>query len=304
MRHLAERVFRGDRRGVARAVSIAERGGEEAAALADAIWPRTGRARRIGVTGSPGVGKSTLVDALTRGLTPERTVGVLAVDPSSAFTRGALLGDRIRMERSVGDDRVFIRSMATRGRLGGLAPATSEAADILDAAGFDDVVIETVGVGQAEVDVMHAVDVTVVVLAPGAGDSIQALKAGLMEIGDIFCINKADRPGAEGVRGDVEAALELAADARGRRVVSTVAMKSEGLDDLIDAIDGVWRGDEPERGARRRRGVAARVLAGVAETASERARDRLNAATDLLDRVVAREISVPTAARRLLEERT
>ncbi|HLM58115.1 MAG TPA: methylmalonyl Co-A mutase-associated GTPase MeaB, partial [Pyrinomonadaceae bacterium] len=195
---LAERVIAGEPRAVARAISAVEDGAEGASALMRAVFPHTGRGLVVGITGSPGAGKSSLVDKLAalyraRG---ER-VGVVAVDPSSPFSGGAILGDRIRMQALGLDPGVFIRSMATRGNLGGLARATVDAVAILDAAGYQKIIVETVGVGQDEVEIVKAADVSVVVLVPGMGDDIQAIKAGIMEIGDVFVVNKADRPGAD-----------------------------------------------------------------------------------------------------------
>ncbi|MFO7259709.1 MAG: methylmalonyl Co-A mutase-associated GTPase MeaB [bacterium] len=209
---LLEDFLAGKRPALARAISIVENGRPGAQALLQALHGRLGRARRIGITGPPGAGKSTLVAALTTALRARGdTVAVVAVDPSSPFTGGALLGDRIRMGEASLDPGVFIRSMASRGSLGGLALTTKEVADVLDAFGFDHVLIETVGVGQSELDIAAAADTTVVVLVPESGDSIQAMKAGLMEIADVFVINKADRPGAERLAREVELMLHLRA---------------------------------------------------------------------------------------------
>jgi LAO/AO transport system kinase len=195
---LAERVLTGDPRAIARAISLIENESPAGAEVVRDIYPRTGRAYVIGVTGPPGAGKSTLVDRMTTELRGRgQTVGIVAVDPTSPFSGGALLGDRVRMGAHFGDDGVFIRSMATRGHLGGLARATSDVALVLDAAGKDIVMIETVGVGQDEVDIVRTADISIVVLVPGTGDEVQALKAGIMEIADIFVINKADRDGAD-----------------------------------------------------------------------------------------------------------
>ena len=207
---LAERVRAGDPRAIARAISLIEDDEPQAAALVRALFPATGRAYLVGITGPPGAGKSTLVDRLTLELRRRgETVGIIAVDPTSPYTGGAILGDRVRMQAHAGDEGVFIRSMATRGHLGGLARATHEAAYVLDAAGKDWVVIETVGVGQDEVDIVRTADVSIVTLVPGTGDEVQALKAGIMEIADIFVVNKADREGADRLVASIEAMLAL-----------------------------------------------------------------------------------------------
>ncbi len=195
---LADSVLAGDRRAVARAITLVENGTPEGLALLRAIYARTGRAHVIGVTGPPGVGKSTLVDAVATAVRRDgQTVGVIAVDPTSPFSGGAFLGDRVRMQRGVVDPGVFIRSLATRGRLGGLSAAARDVIHVLDASGRDVILVETVGAGQAEVEVMELAHTTVVVLAPGLGDEIQAIKAGILEIGDVFVVNKADREGAD-----------------------------------------------------------------------------------------------------------
>ncbi|HET8986725.1 MAG TPA: methylmalonyl Co-A mutase-associated GTPase MeaB [Trueperaceae bacterium] len=256
-----------DERALARAMTLIERQDPLGDELLRLLRPRTGRARVVGVTGSPGSGKSTLTDALiARYRAAGESVGVVAIDPSSPFSGGAILGDRIRMMRWHEDPDVFIRSMATRGHLGGLAAATLQMVALLDAVGFDHVIVETVGVGQSEIDVVEAADTTVLVLTPGAGDGVQAFKAGIMEIADVFCVNKADMPGADRVRQDVRGALDLAMppqDAWRQPIVATVASTGVGVDDLLVRI-AAHHDYLAERGAlgeRLRRRVRAEVTA-------------------------------------------
>lgn len=236
---LIERLIAGETRSVARAISRVERGGDAAALLMKDIFPNTGKAVVIGVTGSPGAGKSSLVDKLALHYTQQgERVGIICIDPSSPFSGGAILGDRIRMGTIGLHKNIFIRSMATRGNLGGLSRATVDAVAILDAAGFDKVIVETVGVGQDEVEIVKTADVSVVVLVPGMGDDIQAIKAGIMEIGDVFVINKADREGVLRTQKELEALLSLAhrPDMWHPPIVPTVATENKGIDDLAVAI--------------------------------------------------------------------
>jgi LAO/AO transport system kinase len=264
--HVADLVARlrsGDRRAAARAISIVEDEATGAPELVASLYPHVGRARRVGITGPPGAGKSTLVQAIALELRArEKTVGVVAVDPTSPFTGGALLGDRIRMDRVATDPGVFIRSMASRGSLGGLSRKATEAADVLDAFGRDWILIETVGVGQSEVDIAQAADTTVVVFSPEAGDGVQAMKAGLMEIAEVFCVNKADREGADRLVRDLEGALELLPK-RGwvPPVVRTTAQSGSGVKELLEAIEKHRTAMEQtgELGARRARRARTRI---------------------------------------------
>ncbi|MCA1614506.1 MAG: methylmalonyl Co-A mutase-associated GTPase MeaB [Acidobacteria bacterium] len=235
-----ERILAGEPRAVARAISKVEDDAEGAARLMKAVFPHTGRGLVVGITGAPGAGKSSLVDklALLYRARGER-VGIVCVDPSSPFSGGAILGDRIRMQTLGLDPGVFIRSMATRGALGGLSRSTVDAVAILDAAGYEKIIIETVGVGQDEVEIVKAADVSVVVLVPGMGDDVQAIKAGIMEIGDVFVINKADRDGVLRTEKELEAMLSLAARPDGWEppIVKTVATESSGIEELAAAVE-------------------------------------------------------------------
>ena len=234
---LAQRVLSGDIRGLARAATIVENRGRAAEPLLRELFPHTGRAQLIGITGAPGAGKSTLVDQLAHLLRREdKKVGIIAVDPTSPFTGGAILGDRIRMLRHHADPGVFIRSMATRGTLGGIAKATTEMALLMDAAGCDVVLVETVGVGQDEVEIARLADATVVVLAPGMGDDVQAIKAGIMEIADVFVINKSDQPGADRLEREIKAAESSVP------VLRVVATDGTGVAEALSAIRNYLQG--------------------------------------------------------------
>ena len=234
-----ERLRSGDPRALARAISTVENRGPESADLLKALFPHSGKARILGMTGAPGAGKSTLVDQLAKLYRREgKTLGIIAVDPTSPYTGGAILGDRIRMQDHHADPGIYIRSMATRGSLGGLARTTADVATVLDASGRDLILIETVGVGQDEVDIVRLADITVVILVPGMGDDVQTIKAGIMEIADIFVINKSDREGAERVEREVRAMQSLAmrTDHWSPPIVKTVASEGEGIEELAAAI--------------------------------------------------------------------
>jgi LAO/AO transport system kinase len=236
----ASRVKAGEVRWLSRAISAVEDGAPVAQALMKELFEASGKARIIGVTGAPGAGKSTLVDHLAREYRNRgKTVGIIAVDPTSPYTGGAILGDRIRMQAHHADPGIYIRSMATRGSLGGLARTTADVATILDAAGRDIILVETVGVGQDEVDVVRLADITVVILVPGMGDDVQSIKAGIMEIADIFVINKSDREGADRVEKEIRAMQSLAArgDHWTPSIVRTVATEAKGITELAQAID-------------------------------------------------------------------
>jgi len=307
---LAERLLAGDRRALARAITLVENDDPRGWSLVREIYPRTGGAFMVGFTGPPGVGKSTLLGALTKlERERERTVAVLSIDPSSPFTRGALLGDRIRLAEHFLDPGVYIRSMASRGALGGLSEAALQAALLMDAAGRDLVLLETVGVGQAEVDIIDHADTVVLVLMPGSGDSIQALKAGVMEIPDIIVVNKADHPLTDTMVREIKGVLAL-----GPRqdwevpIVRTEAVRGVGVEELADRLDQ-HRAYIEAAGTlleRRRRNLMSEVL-GIA---TYRMRQALEAQVredpevrELLDRVVSRELDPASAAETILESR-
>jgi len=305
---LSERLLAGDKRALARGISLVEDDRPEGWELVREVYPHTGKAAVVGFTGPPGVGKSTLLGALTKAeRARKRTVGVLSVDPSSPFTHGALLGDRIRLTDHFLDPGVFIRSMANRGALGGLSEAALQAALLMDAAGRDVVFVETVGVGQAEVDVIDHADTVVLVLMPGSGDSIQALKAGVMEIPDVIVVNKADHPLTDTMVREIRGVLSLG-DQKGWRVpiVKAEAAFGKGIDELVERIEAhrVHIEQEGTLVARRRRNLMNEVVA----IATSRMRRELEASIredpevqDLLDEVCARRLDPASAASRILE---
>ena len=305
---LAERLLAGDKRALARAISLVEDDDPEGWALVQEVYPGTGRAAITGFTGPPGVGKSTLIGALVRHARErEREVAVLSIDPSSPFTKGALLGDRIRLTEHFLDAGVFIRSMASRGSLGGLSEATLQAALLMDASGKDEVLLETVGVGQAEVDIIDHADTVVLVLQPGSGDSIQALKAGVMEIPDVIVVNKADHPLADTMVREIRGILSLGPRTSWRiPIVRTEAAEGRGVDELAERIAEHRAHIEAEGtlAERRRRNLENEVMT----LAAVRLRRRLEESThddpevrELLDDVVSRRVDPATAAARLLE---
>ncbi|HLB39888.1 MAG TPA: methylmalonyl Co-A mutase-associated GTPase MeaB [Actinomycetota bacterium] len=301
---LVRGVLAGDARAVARAISLVEDGRAELPALSAGIYASTGTAATVGLTGAPGVGKSTLAGALVRvARAAGRRVAVLAVDPTSPYTGGALLGDRVRMQEHATDPDVFIRSMATRGHLGGMALAAPEAVRILDAAGYDLVVVETVGVGQAEVDVAAATDTALVVLAPGLGDAVQMAKAGILEVADVFVVNKADRPGAADVERELQQMLQLGATHEWEPpVLTTSAIEPEGVEELWVAVERhrAWLVDSGTLDAKR----TARLLREVEALAAERFKlataEALEAGGDVATRLLERSVDPYAAADALL----
>jgi LAO/AO transport system kinase len=308
---LAEKLIAGDKRALARAITLVENNDPVGWELVRTVYPRTGRAKMVGLTGPPGVGKSTLIGAITKHLRArDESVAVLSVDPSSPFTHGALLGDRIRLTEHFLDPAVFIRSMANRGALGGLSEATLQAALLMDAAGRDNVLIETVGVGQAEVDVIDHADTIVLALMPGSGDSVQALKAGVMEIPDVIVVNKADHPMTDTLVREINGVLALGSPIDGWRtkVIRTKASQDVGVDELIEAIDE-HREHIEQRGTlaeRRRRNLRNEVL----ELATLSLRRNLEAeiagdqaAQELIEQVVERRLDPGSAAREILSRR-
>jgi LAO/AO transport system kinase len=306
---LAHALLEGNRRALAQALTLVETGGPQARTLLSALFAHTGHAHIIGVTGAPGAGKSTLVAALAaHWRRTGRTIGIIAVDPTSPFTRGAILGDRIRMQALSGDRGVFIRSMANRGRLGGIARATGDAVTVLDAAGFDVVLVETVGAGQGEVEIAGAAHTTIVIETPGAGDDIQAIKAGILEIADLLVVNKADRDGAEQTVRQLRAMLSLAdlpTNGWTPPVLTAVATRGEGIEAIASAAEqhlvylresGRFAGREQERAGRELRLI-------LQETALERVRAHVSPSDweALIAQIVAHTLDPYAAADHLLD---
>jgi len=305
---LAESLLSGNRRAIARGITLVETGGAPARELLSAIYARTGHAHIVGITGSPGAGKSTLVNALAlHWRSAGKTVGIIAVDPTSPFTGGAILGDRIRMQPLGGDPGIFIRSMASRGRLGGIAHATSDAIDLLDAAGFDLVLVETVGAGQSEVEIASAAHTTMVIEVPGMGDDVQAIKAGILEIADIFVVNKADREGADVTVRQLRTMMHLGGPPRDGwepPIVPAVAMREDGIAQIAAEVERhlAHLNATGQKTERERARAAREFQLIVQEAALERMRARLAQAgwDALVAKIAAREIDPYTAAAELL----
>jgi LAO/AO transport system kinase len=305
---LAERLLAGDKRALARAITLVENDDPEGWDLVRQIYPHTGRAAMVGFTGPPGVGKSTLIGALTaHARKAGRQVAVLSIDPSSPFTKGALLGDRIRLTEHFLDSGVFIRSMATRGSLGGLSEATLQAALLMDASGRDDIFLETVGIGQAEVNIIDHADTVVLVLMPGAGDSIQALKAGVMEIPDVIVVNKSDHPLTDTMIREIRGVLSLGPQEGWQvPIVRAEASRGEGIEELSEQIAAhrVHIEEEGTLSERRRRNLMNEVVALAANRLRRRLEESIHedeSVQALLDEVVARRLDPATAATKLLE---
>jgi LAO/AO transport system kinase len=309
--NLAQRLLDGDRRALARAISLVENDDPAGWVLVREVYPQTGRATIVGITGAPGAGKSTLIGALVKNRrAADRTVAVLSIDPTSPFTQGALLGDRIRLTDHFLDPGVFIRSMANRGALGGLSEASLQAALLMDAAGRDDVFLETVGVGQAEVDIIDHADTVVLVLMPGGGDSVQALKAGIMEIPDIIVVNKADHPLTQTMVREIRGVLSLAPQGPWQvPIVQTEAVDGTGVDDLMEKLIQ-HRAHIEEQGTlseRRRRNLRNEVLAiatGRMRRKLEHRLERDESFQKLVDEVVSRRLDPASAAATILEDET
>ncbi|MDH5448516.1 MAG: methylmalonyl Co-A mutase-associated GTPase MeaB [Candidatus Bathyarchaeota archaeon] len=306
---LADAVLKGDHRAIARTITLIENNTPEAQKIVSQLYPHTGKAQIIGVTGPGGAGKSTLVEKLIKALRQrDKTVGVVAVDPTSPFSGGAFLGDRIRMQDLSTDKGVFIRSMATRNNPGGLARATKDAVRILDAANMDVVIVETVGSGQSEVDIIKIAQTIVVVLAPGLGDEIQAIKAGMMEIGDIFVINKADRKNANKAVTDIQAMLQLSNEKNKwiPTIVKTIATTGEGTTQLLEKIDEHTKHlEKGEASLRQKRIVETELVAAIKQKTAEHVVEVLRRSGKLdalISSILTRKIDPLTAAEKVLAE--
>lgn len=300
---LVDRARAGDTRAIARLLSLVESGSPQLREVSADLMQHVGHAHIVGITGSPGVGKSTTTSALIDVLREtDKRVAVLAVDPSSPFSGGALLGDRVRMQTHATDPHVFIRSMASRGHLGGLSAAAPQALRVLDACGFDVVLVETVGVGQSEIEVVGQTDTVLVLLAPGMGDGVQVAKAGILEIADVFVVNKADRDGASVTTRELRSMIALGARQEGDwipPIVSTVATRPEGIHDLVAALERhrLWAAESGDLRQRRLR----RVQLEIESLALDEVRDRLGHASDLAERVLAGELDPYMASQLLVE---
>ena len=310
MKDIGKKLLAGDKRALARAITVVEAGGQEGTALVKELFHHTGHSHLIGVTGSPGVGKSTLVDALVTEIRKEgKKVAVLAVDPSSPFTGGAILGDRIRMQDHTLDKDVYIRSMANRGHTGGVSLATYDAIRMLEAFGFDVIIIETVGVGQSELAIAQTADTTILVLMPGSGDDIQAIKSGIMEIGDIFVVNKGDLPGANKSATEIIASLELSHHPTSWHPPVLVAISESG-----EGVDKIWESAkkhhefliETDQLTERRRGKVktelSEMIAGIARTNLEESIDKSAEISEALSNVVARKLDPHSAASAIIRK--
>ena len=306
---LAHSLLSGNRRALARGITIAETGGAPARELLSTVYPATGRAHIIGITGAPGAGKSTLVNSLAlHWRRSGKTIGIIAVDPTSPFSGGAILGDRIRMQPLGGDPGIFIRSMASRGRLGGIARATGDAISLLDAAGFEIVLVETVGAGQSEVEIAGAAQTTLVIEVPGMGDDVQSIKAGILEIADIFVVNKADREGTDALIGQLRAMLRLGGTPRDSwepPIVPAIAIREQGIAEIADAVERhrAHLHTSGQQAARDRDRAGREFQLIIQEAALERLRARYAGAAweALVDQIAARATDPYTAAAELLE---
>ncbi|MDH4218549.1 MAG: methylmalonyl Co-A mutase-associated GTPase MeaB [Candidatus Aminicenantes bacterium] len=304
---LTQEILKGNPRAIAKGISMVENNSTEAQELLKEIFPHTGRSAIIGITGSPGSGKSTLVDKLIEGLRKnEKKIGIVAVDPSSPFTGGAILGDRIRMMRHSIDSGIYIRSMATRGHLGGLAKASGEAIAILEASGKDIILVETVGVGQDEVEVVKFADVVLVVLMPGAGDEIQVFKAGIMEIADIFVLNKADSPETDKTERQLRAILDLGLkESSIPPVVKTIATEGKGIEALLEEINKVTMGRDQESKASRKKSLISWLLRDIISEKLFRAVSESIQGSEIenfIEKIYRREIDPYTVAEKIIRK--